>query len=234
MPSSRVSGFYNWPLPERLDWVARWAGLTEEESAVLRGEAGLSAEQADRMIENVVGRYALPFGIALNFQVNGRDVLVPMVIEEPSVVAGASFAARLAREGGGFRRGHPTGDDRADPGAGRARPGRRCGRAGDGAGPDSGRRRRGGPGPAAAGRRRPRPDRPGAPGDARRPYAGGPPGLRRPGRDGGQRGQHRLRAAGPAGRRNHRRTGGAAHPLQPGGPAAGLGGVLHPGGRAGL
>ncbi len=102
MPSSRVSGFYNWPLPERLDWVARWAGLTEEESAVLRGEAGLSAEQADRMIENVVGRYALPFGIALNFQVNGRDVLVPMVIEEPSVVAGASFAARLAREGGGF------------------------------------------------------------------------------------------------------------------------------------
>ncbi|MBC7227882.1 MAG: hydroxymethylglutaryl-CoA reductase, degradative [Thermoflexales bacterium] len=103
MPSSRVSGFYNWPLQERLEWVARWAGLTEEETAVLRGEAGLSAEQADRMIENVVGRYALPFGIALNFQVNGRDVLVPMVIEEPSVVAGASFAARLAREGGGFR-----------------------------------------------------------------------------------------------------------------------------------
>jgi hydroxymethylglutaryl-CoA reductase len=85
--------------------VAQWAGLTEEEVAVLRGEAGLSPEQADRMIENVVGRYALPLGIALNFQVNGRDVLVPMVIEEPSVVAGASFAARLAREGGGFHAG---------------------------------------------------------------------------------------------------------------------------------
>jgi len=85
--------------------VAQWAGLTEEEVAALQGEAGLSAGQADRMIENVVGRYALPLGIALNFQVNGRDVLVPMVIEEPSVVAGASFAARLARAGGGFRAG---------------------------------------------------------------------------------------------------------------------------------
>lgn len=105
MPSSRVSGFYNWPLQERLEWVARWAGLTEEEVAVLQGDAGFSVEQADRMIENVVGRYALPFGIALNFQVNGRDVLVPMVIEEPSVVAGASHAARLVREGGGFRAG---------------------------------------------------------------------------------------------------------------------------------
>lgn len=101
MRSSRVSGFYNWPLSERLEWVARWADLTEEEVAILR-DGGLSS-QADRMIENVVGQYALPLGVALNFQVNGRDVLVPMAIEEPSVVAGASFAARLAREGGGFR-----------------------------------------------------------------------------------------------------------------------------------
>ena len=100
--SSRVSGFYHRPLPERLAWAARWAELTDEEVAALRG-SGLTTEQADRMIENVVGQYALPLGIALNFQVNGRDVLVPMVIEEPSVVAGASFAARLAREGGGFR-----------------------------------------------------------------------------------------------------------------------------------
>lgn len=102
MRQSRVSGFYNWPLAERLEWLARWADLTEEEVAVLR-EGGLSPDQADRMIENVVGRYSLPLGIALNFQVNGRDVVVPMAIEEPSVVAGASFAARLAREGGGFR-----------------------------------------------------------------------------------------------------------------------------------
>jgi hydroxymethylglutaryl-CoA reductase len=63
----------------------------------------LSPEQADHMIENVIGLYALPVGIALNFTVNGRDVLVPMVVEEPSIVAGASFMARLARAGGGFQ-----------------------------------------------------------------------------------------------------------------------------------
>ena len=63
---------------------------------------GLSPEAADHMIENVIGLYTLPLGIALNFQVNGRDVLVPMALEEPSVVAGASFMAKLARAGGGF------------------------------------------------------------------------------------------------------------------------------------
>ena len=104
MTSSRVSGFYNWPLRKRLEWVARWADLSEEEVAVLHS-GGLPLDQADRMIENVVGLHALPLGIALNFQVNGRDLLVPMVIEEPSVVAGASFAAKLVRAGGGFRAG---------------------------------------------------------------------------------------------------------------------------------
>jgi hydroxymethylglutaryl-CoA reductase len=64
---------------------------------------GLSAEAADHMIENVIGLYSLPLGIALNFQVNGRDVLVPMTLEEPSVVAGASFMAKLARAGGGYK-----------------------------------------------------------------------------------------------------------------------------------
>jgi hydroxymethylglutaryl-CoA reductase len=59
-------------------------------------------DQADHMIENVAGLYTLPLGIAQNFVVNGREVLVPMVIEEPSVVAGASFMARLAKPGGGF------------------------------------------------------------------------------------------------------------------------------------
>jgi hydroxymethylglutaryl-CoA reductase len=63
---------------------------------------GLSPDAADHMIENVIGLYSLPLGIALNFQVNGRDVLVPMTLEEPSVVAGASFMAKLARSGGGF------------------------------------------------------------------------------------------------------------------------------------
>ena len=77
------------------------AGLSAEEAQALAG--GLPLDQAERMIENVVGAYALPLGIATNFRVNGRDYLVPMAIEEPSVVAGASFAARLVREGGGFR-----------------------------------------------------------------------------------------------------------------------------------
>ncbi len=100
--SSRISGFYNLSLEERLAELTRRAGLTEEEAEALSGAAGLDATQADHMIENVIGLHALPLGVALNFQVNGRDVLVPMAIEEPSVVAGASFMAKLARAGGGF------------------------------------------------------------------------------------------------------------------------------------
>lgn len=101
--SSRLTGFYNRPLEERIEQVARWAALTEDETATLRSATGLNLARADQMIENVVGLYSLPLGIAVNFVVNGRDVLVPMVIEEPSVVAGASFAAKLARAGGGFQ-----------------------------------------------------------------------------------------------------------------------------------
>lgn len=100
---SRIPGFYNLPPSERLVEIARRSQLSEQDSLVLSGEAGLSLDQADHMIENVVGRHCLPLGIALNFLVNDREVLVPMVIEEPSVVAGASFMAKLARGGGGFR-----------------------------------------------------------------------------------------------------------------------------------
>ncbi len=101
--SSRLAGFYNKTLDERVETIAAWADLTKEETATLRGTMGLDQERADQMIENVVGRHALPLGIAVNFLINGQDVLVPMVIEEPSVVAGASFAAKLARTGGGFK-----------------------------------------------------------------------------------------------------------------------------------
>ena len=100
--SSRLPGFYKHSLPERLDWLRESAGLTAEEASALSGVAGLGQEQADHMIENVVGVFGLPLGIATNFLINGRDYLIPMAIEEPSVVAGASFAARLVREGGGF------------------------------------------------------------------------------------------------------------------------------------
>ena len=99
--SSRLSGFYQLPLDERLDLVAEWAGLSADERNVLQA-GGLDAGLADRMVENVVGTHALPLAIAANFRINGRDYLVPMAVEEPSVVAGASYAAKLARAGGGF------------------------------------------------------------------------------------------------------------------------------------
>ncbi|UCC62910.1 MAG: hydroxymethylglutaryl-CoA reductase, degradative [Anaerolineae bacterium] len=101
--SSRLPGFFNKSITERLETVVAWADLTAAEKTILTGEEGLSAEQGDHMIENVIGTHALPLGIATNFTINGRDYLIPMAIEEPSVVAGASFAARLARKGGGFR-----------------------------------------------------------------------------------------------------------------------------------
>ncbi len=99
---SRIPGFYKLNPAERLREIQLRAGLTEEEAAVLSGSMGLDVAQADRMSENVVGIFGLPLGIAVNFQVNGRDRLVPMAIEEPSVVAAASHAAKLVREGGGF------------------------------------------------------------------------------------------------------------------------------------
>ena len=80
----------------------RHSQLSEKELADLTGEAGLDADQANHIIENVIGLHSLPLGIAQNFVVNDRQVLVPMAIEEPSVVAGASFMAKLVRSGGGF------------------------------------------------------------------------------------------------------------------------------------
>ena len=102
-PSSRLPGFYNLPVAQRADAVAQWADLTSEEQAILMGETPFDPALADKFIENVVGVFGLPLGIAANFLVNGREVLVPMVIEEPSVVAAASYMAKLARAGGGFR-----------------------------------------------------------------------------------------------------------------------------------
>jgi hydroxymethylglutaryl-CoA reductase len=94
--------FYQLSIEERLKALAETAGLTPEETAALSGAGGLLPDQADHMIENVAGVFGLPLGIAQNFVVNGRAVLVPMAIEEPSVVAGASFMAKLAAAGGGF------------------------------------------------------------------------------------------------------------------------------------
>ena len=100
--SSRRPGFYNLSLDERLSQINEGDLLTPEDLNILSGKNGLTSEQADHMIENVVGVHGLPLGIGLNFIMNGREVLVPMVVEEPSVVAGASFMAKLVRKGGGF------------------------------------------------------------------------------------------------------------------------------------
>ena len=101
MPSSRIPGFYNLSLAERLAQAAAAADQTPETLAPWTS-GGLSPEAADHMIENVIGLHSLPVGLGLNFLINGREVLVPMAVEEPSVVAGASFMAKLARAGGGF------------------------------------------------------------------------------------------------------------------------------------
>ncbi|MFQ5409051.1 MAG: hydroxymethylglutaryl-CoA reductase, degradative [Anaerolineales bacterium] len=100
--TSRLPGFYDKSVGARAREIAVRAGLDETELSALDGSGGLRVDQADHMIENVVGTHNLPLGIAANFCVNGRDVLVPMAIEEPSVVAGASYMAKLARAGGVF------------------------------------------------------------------------------------------------------------------------------------
>jgi hydroxymethylglutaryl-CoA reductase len=95
--------FHQLTLSERLDQLAIETGLPAEELKPLTGIGGLQPDQADHMVENSLGVFSLPIGVARNFVVNGRPVLVPMVIEEPSVIAAASFMARLAAANGGFR-----------------------------------------------------------------------------------------------------------------------------------
>jgi hydroxymethylglutaryl-CoA reductase len=99
--SSRIPGFFKLTVEERLAITAQWAGLTEDEQAMLVG-AGLQSGQANMMIENVVGTYSLPLGLACNFLINGKEYLVPMAIEEPSVLAAVSNSAKVVRDGGGF------------------------------------------------------------------------------------------------------------------------------------
>jgi len=101
--SSRLPDFYKLSLSERREMLAKASALNVQEIAALTGEAGLNAKSADPMIENLIGTHNLPLGLALNFIINDKEVLIPMAIEEPSVVAGASFMAKLARSSGGFR-----------------------------------------------------------------------------------------------------------------------------------
>ena len=102
MTASQPPKFHQLTPAERLERLAQSSGLDMAALAAMTASGGLTLDQADHMIENVAGLYALPLGIAQNFIVNGREVWIPMVIEEPSVVAGASFMAKLARAAGGF------------------------------------------------------------------------------------------------------------------------------------
>ncbi|HXH32990.1 MAG TPA: hydroxymethylglutaryl-CoA reductase, degradative [Plantibacter sp.] len=100
--NSRIQGLRDHTPADRLDLVATATGLTSDALAALRPEDGLTLAQADHMVENVVGVISIPVGVATNFTIDGEDRLVPMATEEPSVVAAASNAARIARVHGGF------------------------------------------------------------------------------------------------------------------------------------
>jgi hydroxymethylglutaryl-CoA reductase len=102
MTGSRLPGFYKLSVDARRALVAERSGVSLEVLCAALESGGIDAVIADKLVENVLGTYALPFGVALNVQVNGTDRLVPMVVEEPSVIAAASNAARMARRAGGF------------------------------------------------------------------------------------------------------------------------------------
>ena len=103
MPDSSISRFFEKSRQERLDSVKNFANLSDDDLAILENsEGGISFEKADKMVENAIGTFSLPLGIATNFKINGKDYVVPMVIEEPSVIAAASKGAKIARIKGGF------------------------------------------------------------------------------------------------------------------------------------
>src|SRR6516225_6710333 len=100
--TSRLPGFYKVTVQERRALVGDATGADPRDIERALEAGGLDAETADKFVENVLGTYGLPYGVALNVRVNGHDRVVPMVIEEPSVVAAASNAAKMVRAGGGF------------------------------------------------------------------------------------------------------------------------------------
>jgi len=103
MPDSSISKFFEKSRKERLDIVANFANLSNEELDILQSDiGGISYDKADKMVENAIGTFSLPLGLATNFKINGKDYIIPMVIEEPSVIAAASKGAKIARIKGGF------------------------------------------------------------------------------------------------------------------------------------
>jgi hydroxymethylglutaryl-CoA reductase len=100
--TSQISGFYKLTPKERINYVKEFAGLTDKEVEILQSTGALELELANRMIENVIGTFPLPLGVAMNFRINGKDYMIPMAIEEPSVIAAATYAAKMATRRGGF------------------------------------------------------------------------------------------------------------------------------------
>jgi len=100
--TSEISGFYKLSPEDRMKTVKEWAGLSDDEANLVQSMGGLKLELANRMVENVIGAIPVPLGIAVNFLINGKDYLIPMAIEEPSVIAAASNSAKMARVKGGF------------------------------------------------------------------------------------------------------------------------------------
>ena len=104
MADSSISKFFEKSRKERLDAIANFADLSPEELDILQNNnGGIEYSQADKMVENAIGTFSLPLGVATNFKINGKDYLIPMVIEEPSVIAAASKGAKIARIKGGFQ-----------------------------------------------------------------------------------------------------------------------------------
>ncbi len=102
MKDSAISGFFEKSRKERLDAVAKFANLTDQEKKIIEDAGGIGFDEADKMVENAIGTFSFPLGIATNFIINKKQYLIPMVIEEPSVIAAASKAAKIARVHGGF------------------------------------------------------------------------------------------------------------------------------------
>lgn len=102
MRNSEFSGFYKLSVEERLNKVVEFSGLEQEHIESLQNPDSLTSKDADNMVENVIGRFTLPVGVAVNFKINDKDYIIPMATEEPSVIAAASNGAKVARSSGGF------------------------------------------------------------------------------------------------------------------------------------
>src|SRR5690625_2995643 len=100
--SSRIPGFYNMTVEDRKKHIIELFDLTEADAAQLLNPVSLPEETADKMIENVVGTFSLPLGLGLNFTINDKDYVIPMAVEEPSIIASASYIAKIVRDAGGF------------------------------------------------------------------------------------------------------------------------------------